>query len=149
DGYFSRSQAQTGPAAVQKPASSTRNLEVARKQADEFAKSGRCEEAIKLYEELEKAKQPISPTERASWVRCLAQTGRQEEAAQQVDSERERNDSRRKVEAKKAKKSPAPADRAPATESVQQSQQKRPAGEQQQQPAPATPPDSTNTKVKT
>jgi len=149
DGYFSRSQAQTGPAAVQKPASSTRNLEVARKQADEFAKSGRCEEAIKLYEELEKAKQPISPTERASWVRCLAQTGRQEEAAQQVDSERERNDSRRKVEAKKAKKSPAPADRAPATESVQQSQQKRPAGEQQQQPAQATPPDSTNTKVKT
>lgn len=157
DGYFARSQAQTGAPAVQKPSSNSRSFDVLRKQADELAKSGRCEEAIKLYQELEKSSQYISPTERVSWVRCLTQRGRQEEAQQRLDelkqekrvtnaqiqdAERELNDSRRKVEAKKAKKAPAPADRAPATESVQQ---RRAADEQ---PAQAAPPDSTNTKVK-
>ncbi|HEX6837965.1 MAG TPA: zf-HC2 domain-containing protein [Polyangia bacterium] len=157
NGYFARSQAQTGAPAVQKPSSSSRSFDLLRKQADEFAKTGRCEEAMKLYQELENAKQYLSPTERVSWVRCLMQKGRQEEAQQRLDelkqekkvtnsqiqdAERELNDSRRKVEAKKAKKAPAPADRAPATESVQQ---RRAADEQ---PAQAAPPDSTNTKVK-
>jgi putative zinc finger protein len=128
--------------AVAKPAANARNFEVTRKQADEWAKSGRCDEAIKAYEELEKSKQYISPTERASWSRCLTQRGRQEEAQQRLDDlKNNSNDSRRKVEAsKKSKKAPA-ADRAPAT-AVEVQQRAEPA------PAQATPPDSTNTKVK-
>ena len=152
-GYFARSQAQTGAAAVQKPAANARNFDLLRKTADELAKTGRCDEAIKLYQELEKSSQYLSPTERVSWVRCLNQRGRQEEAQQRLDelkqekkltnaqiqdAERELNDSRRKAEAKKAKKAPAPADRAPATESV----------EQRAEPQQASPPDSTHTKVK-
>ncbi len=154
DGYFARSQAQGAPA-VQKPASTTRGYVQLHKQADELAKSNRCDEAIKLYQELEKSGQYISPTERVSWVRCLTQRGRQEEAQQRLDelkqekrvtnqqiqdAERELNDSRRRVETKKAQKAPAPADRAPATETVEQ--------RRAEPPAQASPPDSTNTKVK-
>lgn len=152
-GYFARSQAQTGAPAVQKPAANARNFDLLRKTADELAKTGRCDEAIKLYQELEKSSQYLSPTERVSWVRCLNQRGRQEEAQQRLDelkqekkltnaqiqdAERELSDARRKAEAKKAKKAPAPADRAPATESV----------EQRAEPQQASPPDSTHTKVK-
>jgi hypothetical protein len=157
DYYRAAAQSQAQNQAVAKPAANARNIDVARKQADEWAKSGRCDESIKAYQELEKASQYISPTERVNWVRCLTQSGRQEEAlkrldelkaekrvtnAQIQDAEKELNDSRaRRVENKKAKKAPAPADRAPAaTESVQQ--------QRQAEPAQAAPPDSTNTKVK-
>ena len=144
---------------VAKPAGSARNYDVLRKQADDWAKTNRCDEAIKAYEELEKSSQRLLPNERVQWVRCLAQRGRQEEAQQRLDdlkqdkkatnaliqdAEKELNDTRtRRVENKKAKKAPA-ADRAPAqSESRQQSQQQRPA-----EPPPAqSPPDSTNTKV--
>jgi hypothetical protein len=140
--------------AVAKPAGSARNYDVLRKQADDWAKTNRCDEAIKAYEELDKSSQRLLPNERVQWVRCLAQRGRQEEAQQRLDdlkqdkrvtnaliqnAEKELSDSRaRRVENKKAKKAPA-ADRAPAqSETRQQSQQR---------PAEAAPPDSTNTKV--
>ena len=153
-GYYARGQATAAP--VQKPAANSRNFEALRKQADENAKTNHCDEAIKLYRELEKSGQKISPTERVNWVHCLTQQGRQEEAqqrfdelrsekrvtkAQLQDAEKELNDSRRRVEGKKAKKAPA-ADRAP----TQQQQQQQRAAEPT--PAQASPPDSTNTKVK-
>jgi anti-sigma factor RsiW len=157
--YYGRSQAQSQPApvTVQKPAAQTRNYDSVRKNADEWAKTGRCDEAIKMYTELEKANQYISPTERVGWVRCLTQKGREEEARQRLDdlkqekrltpaqlqnAERELNDSRRRVEskAKASKKAPAAADRAPVE--TQQQRAEEPA------PAQASPPDSTNTKVK-
>lgn len=140
---------------VQKPAGASRSFDAVRKQADEYAKSNRCDEAIKLYQELEKSGQYISPTERVGWVRCLTQRGRQEEAQQRLDelkaekrvtngqiqdAERELNDSRRRVEPKKkAKKSPAANDRAVQSEQLQRAAE--PA------PPPASPPDATHTKV--
>jgi hypothetical protein len=156
DYYRASTQAQHAQAPVAKPAANTRNYDVTRKQADEWAKSGRCEDAIKMYQVLENAHQYISPSERVNWVRCLTASDRQEEAqrrldelkqekkvtnAQIQDAEKELVDSRRKVEAsKKSKKAPA-ADRAPASNAEVQ-QRAEPA------PAQAAPPDSTNTKVK-
>jgi hypothetical protein len=156
-----RMQAQAAPAgaSVQKPSAQSRSYEVLRKQADELAKTNHCDEANKLYQELDNAKQYLSPTERVNWVRCLTHKGREQEAQQRLDelkaekrvtnaqiqdAERELTDARRKPEPKKAKK--APADRAPAaaTESVQQQQRHAPPAEA---PAQAAPPDSTNTKV--
>jgi hypothetical protein len=155
--YYRASQ-QRAQQPVAKPSANARNYDQTRKLADEWAKSGRCDDAIKMYQELEKANQYISPTERVSWVRCLNQRGRQEEAQQRLDelkaekrvtnaqiqeAEKELVDSRRKLESnKKSKKAPA-ADRAPSVtvESVQQ-RAAEPA------PAQASPPDSTNTKVK-
>ncbi|MGZ3437975.1 MAG: zf-HC2 domain-containing protein [Polyangia bacterium] len=146
-GYYTRSQPQPTTVMVQKPAAQPRNYDSVRKNADEWAKTGRCDDAIKMYKELEKANQHISPTERANWSRCLMQQGRQEEAQQQLDDlkteKNQLNDSRRRVESKKAsKKAPAAADRAPAVETQQQRRAAEPA------PAQASPPDSTNTKVK-
>ena len=155
-GYFARPQAQAAPpAAVQKPAANARNFDVMRKLAVEDAKTGRCEEALKLYQELDQANQHLSPGERVGWVHCLAERGRQEEAQQRLDelkqekhvtnaeiqnAERELDDSKRRVEGKKAKRAPAPADRAPAAAAAEQ---------RRAEPPPAqSPPDSTNTKVK-
>ncbi len=162
-GYRAQAQsAQGAPVTVAKPSSVTRNYVGLHKQADEWAKSGRCQDAIKLYQELEKSSQRISPTERVNWIRCLTQDGRQEEAQQRLDelkqekrvtpaqiqdAEKDMNDQRRRYpEPKKAAKKAAPADRAPAPtteESRPQSQQQRPA----EAPVQAAPPDSTNTKV--
>jgi anti-sigma factor RsiW len=152
-------RAQSQPVTVAKPSAAPRNFDVLRKNADEWAKTGRCDDAMKMYQELEKANQYISPTERVSWIRCLTQRGRQEEAQQRLDelrsekritnsqiqdAEKELNDSRRRVDGsqkgKAAKKAPA-ADRAP----VQATTQQRAA---EPAPAQAAPPDSTNTKVK-
>lgn len=140
---------------VAKPAAPPRNYDGLRKQADDWAKSGRCEEAIKLYEELEKsAPQRLSPNDRVHWVRCLTERGRQVEAQQRLDElkqdkkvtnaliqDAERELNARRVETKKAKKAP-PADRAPAQTQSESVQQKRAA-----EPAPQSPPDSTNTKI--
>jgi hypothetical protein len=156
EGYY-RAQAQPQSVTVAKPSSNARNYDSVRKNADEWAKTGRCEDAIKMYAELEKANQYISPTERVGWIRCLTERGRQEEAQQRLDdlkqekrvsptqirdAEKQLNDTRRRVEpkAKASKKAPA-ADRAPAVE-TQQQRAAEPA------PAQAAPPDSTNTKVK-
>jgi hypothetical protein len=156
--YRAQNQAAAPQTVVQKPAQ-TRNYESLRKNAVEWAKTGRCDEAIKGYQELENAQQYIPPNERVHWIHCLAQIGRQDEAQRRLDDlkvekrvtnaqiqdvEKELNDSRRRVEtkAKAAKKAPAAADRAPSE--VQQQQRRS-----NDQPAQAAPPDSTNTKVKT
>ncbi|HEY2746737.1 MAG TPA: zf-HC2 domain-containing protein [Polyangia bacterium] len=157
-GYRAQSGPSGGAVAVAKP-SSARNYDGLRKQADEWAKTGRCDEAIKAYEELRKSSQYISPTERVHWVHCLSESGRQEEAekrldelkqekrvtpAQLQDAEREVNDTHRRLpEPKKAAKKAPPADRAPASTEAQQSRE-RP----NEAPPQAAPPDSTNTKVK-
>jgi hypothetical protein len=166
DGYVSRGQAQAAPAApLQKPTAAPRNFDGLRKQANEYAKTGRCDEAIKQYQELERAAQYISPTDRVNWVRCLAQRGRQEEAQQQLDElkaqkrvtnaqiqdvEKELNDSRRRAEPKKAEKAEKAkeAKKAPAVDSSASQQQQR-----QQRPAdataaPAAPPDPASSKAR-
>jgi hypothetical protein len=74
-------------AAVMKPSAATAavNLETQRRRFDELAKSNRCDEAIKQFQELERTTmQTISPNERALYVRCLMQMGRQQEAEQQL-----------------------------------------------------------------
>jgi len=157
DYYRSSVQQQAQP--VAKPSANARNFDVLQKQASEWAKTGRCAEAIKAYQELTKANQYIPPTERVHWIHCLTAADRQEEAqkrldelkqekrvtnAQILDAEKELNDSRKRVDAnKKSKKAPA-ADRAPAQSA--ETQQRRAAD--QESPAQAAPPDSTNTKVK-
>jgi hypothetical protein len=153
---YRAAQSQHAQAPVAKPSANARSYDLARKQADEWATTGRCAEAIKSYEELQKANQYITPTERVYWVRCLTQSGRQEEAQQRLDelkaekkvtnaqiedAEKQLVEKRREAN-KKSKKAPA-ADRAPSvtSETVQQRAQE-PA------PAQASPPDSTHTKVK-
>jgi hypothetical protein len=156
--YRAQQSAPVGSAAaVQKPAANLRNYDVLRKQADELAKTNHCDEAIKLYTELQKSSQRLTPTERVNWVRCLNQRGREEEAQQRLeelkqekgvtpsqiqDAERTMDARKRYPETKKSKKAPAAADRAPSvtTESVQQRAAEPP-------PAQASPPDSTNTKI--
>jgi len=158
-----RMQTQAAPSqpvgsSVQKPNAGLRSYDVLRKQADEYAKSGRCDEANKIYQEIENAKQYITPTERVYWIRCLTQKGHEQEAQQRLDelksekrvtnaqiqdAEKELNQKRRSVDAKKAKK--APADRAPAPAATEVQQQRRAPAEAP--PAQASPPDSTNTKV--
>ena len=141
------------------PAGPNRETEALRKKADEAAKSNRCDEAIKLYQELDKLSQYVTPTERLNYVRCLNQRGRQEEAQQRIDElkadkrmtnsdlqkvENEINDARRRSPPRAEKKAPAkkpaaaPADRAAET----QVQHAEPA------PAEAAPSHATDTKVK-
>jgi hypothetical protein len=49
-----------------------------KKQAQDYASNGRCDEAVALFQQLERQhpKYNITPTERLSYVRCLRQTGR-------------------------------------------------------------------------
>jgi Putative zinc-finger len=68
-----------------------RSAESLRKKAEELASNGRCDEAVKLYNELEK-KYPtfvVAPRDRLPWVRCLRATGNEQMAN---DLEQLRND---------------------------------------------------------
>jgi hypothetical protein len=73
-------------AAVLKPAATTAtaNVESERKHFYELAKSNRCDEAIKVFADLERMTQLITPNERVQYVHCLTQKGRQQEAEQQL-----------------------------------------------------------------
>ena len=129
---------------VQSAAAPARDVESLRKRADDSARSGRCDDAIKLYQQLDRESQYVTPTERANYVRCLTARGREDEALQQleelkadkrlsnaqlqqVEQELSKATRRRTVEKKAAKKPmAAPADRA--------------AQQQRAEPAPAAPP---------
>jgi hypothetical protein len=150
-------------APVQKPAATTTataNVESNRKQFYELAKSNRCDEAIKLFQDLERTTQFISPNERAQYVRCLMQKGRQQEAEQQLielkadkqvtngevqklqeelDGARPKTQPAHRAE-KKAKAAP------PAAE-YQASEPSAPAPQAQQAPAPAAPPPAATTSA--
>jgi hypothetical protein len=149
-----RSQAAPQAAAsapVQSVTAPRRDIEGLRKRAEEAAKSGRCEEAIKLYQQLDGLSQYISPQERVHYVHCLTATNRQEQAQQALDElkydkrvtnvqlqqvEKELLDARRRTDtARKAAKKPSSA--APADRAAQQ--QQRPA-EPAPPPAQAAPP---------
>jgi hypothetical protein len=54
-------------------------------RADALAHANRCDEAVKLYAEIDRRAERMLPKERANYVRCLTQTGRQEAAEQQLD----------------------------------------------------------------
>lgn len=142
ESYRARPELQNAQA-VQKPAGPSRYLEDLRKRADEWARSGRCEEAIKAYQQLDKQSQYISVRERANYVHCLTAVGRQQEAEQALDElkadKRVTNAEVQKVEEevakqrhaasdRKAKKPAAPADRAAQREKAADA------------PAPAAPP---------
>jgi hypothetical protein len=81
----SRAVQQKLAVAVSSSAGPARDTEELRKRADELVRDGRCEEAIKVYQELDRRSQYVSPRERASYVHCLTATGRQEQAAQALD----------------------------------------------------------------
>jgi anti-sigma factor RsiW len=77
------------PQVAQRPVQ--RNLsdaDVMRKQADDAAGSGRCDEAIKLFQELEKQHPGynVSPKERLQYVRCLRMAGRYDAAQNELDA---------------------------------------------------------------
>lgn len=117
-------------------------------RADALVRANRCDEAIKVYAELDRRAQRMSPKERASYVRCLTATGRQQTAEQQLDelkadksvtnslvqqAEGDVQLGRRssdKAKEKAAKKSPA--DRAPP--------QSQPPYDEKQAPAPTATP---------
>lgn len=110
--------------ALPKPATKAPAFDLMRKNADEAAKSGRCQEAIRLYQALERAAQPISSSERARWTRCTLL----QKAGKRLDDAR--------VSDKKAKKA-APVERAPAQ--AQQQPQQRAAEPPSQAPASTSP----------
>lgn len=146
---------------VQSPAGPTRETESLRKKADEAAKANRCDEALKMYQELDKLSQYITPTERLNYVRCLNQKGRQEEALKRLDElkndkritnselqkvENEISDSRRRQEPRAEKKAPAKKPAAAPADRAAEKQQQRAADSA---PAEAAPPPATTTDTKT
>jgi hypothetical protein len=54
-------------------------------RADKLATSNRCDEAIKLYQDLDRRGARVPGKSRARYVRCLSQTGRPEQALRQLD----------------------------------------------------------------
>jgi hypothetical protein len=58
-----------------------------RKKAEELASSGRCDEAVRIYGELEKSFPGVrlSPQDRLPYVRCLRLTGRTTRALDQLE----------------------------------------------------------------
>ncbi len=96
-------------------------------RADDLVRANRCDDAVKVYAELDRRSQRMSPKERANYVRCLTATGRQQAAEQQLDelkadksvtnglvqqAEGDVQTGRRSEKPKSAKKSVPNADRA-------------------------------------
>jgi hypothetical protein len=107
-----------------------------RKRADNLAHTNQCDEAVKVYGEIER-RQRLTAQERANLVRCLGILGRPYEAQQQLDALKQDKsansmqvrqaeselEAARRVAPKKAKKSvPAasPAGRAADQQTEQQ-----------------------------
>jgi hypothetical protein len=113
-------------AAADKQGALTRSGDALRKKAEELATTGRCDEAVKLYQELEKTYPTyrIAPADRLPYVRCLRQTGRLQQASDELDS---------------LKRDKANTNRLIQDEELQLQQQMRaPAKQQVAQPKPAT-----------
>jgi anti-sigma factor RsiW len=68
-----------------KAAAPQQQAEDLHQRADDLVRASRCDEAVKLYAELDRRAQRMSPKERANYVRCLTATGRQQAAEQQLD----------------------------------------------------------------
>ncbi len=66
----------------------TRNAEGLRKKADDLAASGRCDEAVRMFQDLEKSYPTyrMTPKDRLPYVKCLRQTGRLQQASDELDS---------------------------------------------------------------
>jgi hypothetical protein len=73
------------PKPVQAPSQQSKDVDALHKRFLELATSGHYEEAIKLFQELEKRTAFITPQERAQYVHCLTAVGREEQAQQQLD----------------------------------------------------------------
>ncbi|MDB4964548.1 MAG: hypothetical protein JWN44_237 [Myxococcales bacterium] len=146
---------------VQAPTGPNKETETLRKKAEEAARSGRCDEAIKMYQELDKLSQFITPTERLNYVRCLSQRGRQEEALKRLDElkndkrmtnselqkvETEISDARRRQEPRAEKKAAKKPAAAPAARAVEQ-QQQRATDAAPAESAPARPTDTKTQKA--
>jgi hypothetical protein len=60
-----------------------------RKQAEEQANSGRCDEAVKTYQQLERQypRYAIAPRDRLPYIRCLRATGREQEAQTELEAQ--------------------------------------------------------------
>jgi hypothetical protein len=122
---------------VQGPTQQSADVEALRKKLIDYATSGRCAEAVKTFQELDKRTAFISPKERVQYARCLMQLNRDDQAQQAIDElkndkrptnlelqqvENELANKRRVTVEKKAKKSPAPADRRPADAQTQRAE---------------------------
>ena len=80
-----QAQAPSTPAPQQ--STLARNAEALRKKADELASTGRCDEAVRLYSELERTYPSfrIAPQDRLPYVRCLRLTGRTDKALDELE----------------------------------------------------------------
>lgn len=68
----------------------SRTADAMRKKAEELANSGRCDDAVKLYKQLETTypSYRIGPVERMPFVRCLRITGKLQDAENELDAVR-------------------------------------------------------------
>ena len=77
-----------------------RSADSMRKQAEELAATGRCDEAKRLYDELEKSwpayKVPVK--DRVTLLHCFSQAGEQQRAVDELDSLRREGASRRVIQ---------------------------------------------------
>jgi anti-sigma factor RsiW len=80
-----RSSYNEGSALPAPKAAAPQQTEDLHQRADDLVRASRCDEAVKVYAELDRRAQRMSPKERANYVRCLTATGRQQAAEQQLD----------------------------------------------------------------
>jgi hypothetical protein len=137
------------PATPQEPASqgyaqqNTRNYAADRKKALDYADSGRCTDAVKVFEEMQKARWSLSAKEQTAYKRCKA---RLEEATKQDKNFQNRmmQDAERVHEQNAAEEAPKAAAPAPVMESETQSQSVKAPAKAKKKAAPAA--DDASTK---
>src|SRR5262249_30918364 len=61
-------------------------VDTQRKKLDELFGADRCDEAIRLFQEVEKSPWRVTATERARYVRCLARVGRVQDAENELNA---------------------------------------------------------------
>ncbi|HEY7954075.1 MAG TPA: zf-HC2 domain-containing protein [Polyangia bacterium] len=112
--------------------------EALRKRADELANANRCEEAVKLFEELERSypRFRIAPRDRLPYVRCLRTTGRQADALDELNAAEPERARKRQAAPQKAHEAHtvAPAKSSPAEE---QATAKKKSAKPEAKPEPA------------
>lgn len=113
-----------------------------RKRAVEAANANRCDEAVRLFDQLERdhPRYHISARDRAGYVRCLRQSGREQQALDELNSIAPTTDHAAKNHAPPpAQRSAAPAEPQAASE-AEPAQSKKKSGKKAAEPAKASAP---------
>lgn len=131
-----------GVATVPKAAAAAKPTtpEALRKRADELANANRCDEAVRLFQELERSypRFRISPRDRLPYVRCLRITGRQADSLDELNAaEPDRARKRHQMAPSQKANAPARAALPEASRAEQQAPAKKKSAKPASKSAPA------------